>query len=74
MGVVKGIGHTEWPKQGSYLHKRTEVLFKYVGPTMMGTVVRDDAEAPHKTIIRLDDGRYVMATECQYSPLLEPTP
>lgn len=32
-----------------------------------GTVVRDDTEEPGKMIIRLDDGRVLLSTECQYS-------
>jgi hypothetical protein len=32
-----------------------------------GTVVRNDVEPPHRMIIRLDDGRYVLPDECQYS-------
>jgi hypothetical protein len=34
----------------------------------LGTIVRDDNEPPWRTIIRLDDGRVVLASECQYSP------
>lgn len=32
-----------------------------------GTVIRDDVEDPHLTIIKLDDGRIILGTECQYS-------
>ncbi len=32
-----------------------------------GVIVRDDKEEPGEKIIKLDDGRYVLATECQYS-------
>jgi hypothetical protein len=35
---------------------------------LMGEVVRDDIEAPYIMIIRLDDGRHVLATECQWQP------
>ncbi|WP_260973634.1 hypothetical protein [Mycolicibacterium llatzerense] len=34
--------------------------------TFGGEIVRDDAEPPGVTIIRLDDGRHVLSTECQY--------
>jgi hypothetical protein len=71
MGVVANVSFTKWPKQGSYLGGRTKVCFQYdTQHCMMGTVVRDDAEAPWVTIIRLDDGRFVLATECQYSPVV----
>ena len=36
--------------------------------TVRGRIVRNDAEAPFVTIIALlDDGRYVLDTECQHS-------
>lgn len=68
MGIVKGISHSEFPKQGKHLHKKTLVCFNYDTENLIGgIVVRDDAEAPHITIISLDDARYVLATECQYT-------
>jgi hypothetical protein len=39
----------------------------------MGTIIRDDREAPHLTIIQLDGGRVVMSTECQYAPFPKPS-
>lgn len=69
MGVVENVGFHDWPKQGSWLGKRTRVCFRYdTANTIMGTIVRDDDEAPGLCIIRLDDGRYVMSTECMHSP------
>jgi hypothetical protein len=68
MGVVKGISASEYPKQGKWLHCVTEVCFNYDSSRKIGgIVVRDDAEAPHLTIIRLDDGRYVLTTECHHT-------
>lgn len=68
MGAVKNITATCWPKQGTYLGKRVSVCFHYDTQTcVMGTIVRDDMEAPWVTIISLDTGRVVLATECQYS-------
>lgn len=69
MGCVANIKADRFPKQGSWLGKRTRVMFHYGGPEIMGTVVRDDNEEPYRTIISLDDGRVVLATECQHSPL-----
>lgn len=66
MGSVPGITATEWPKQGMALHQRCEVVFNYGGPCFLGVIVRDDAAPPWRTIIRLDDGRHVLSTECQY--------
>jgi hypothetical protein len=34
----------------------------------MGTIIRDDMEEPFRTIISLDDGRVILATECMHSP------
>ena len=69
MGVVKGVGFVEYPEQGIYLNTRVEVCFNYnTRLTIMGTVVRDDTTEPGVAIIKLDDDRYVLSTECMYSP------
>lgn len=69
MGVVAGIDYDKFPRQGTWLGKRTRVCFNYdTENTIRGTVVRDDAEKPYVTIIRLDDGRHVLTTECQHTP------
>lgn len=69
MGIVKNIGIKEFPKQGSWVGWRTRVCFRYdASQTLRGTVVRDDYEEPWVTIIRLDDGRFVLASECMHSP------
>lgn len=68
MGVVENVGHDRFPKQGSHKGLRAQVMFNYSSPTLGGVIIRDDAEAPWETIIQLDDGRIVRATECQYSP------
>jgi len=61
------------PKQGNFLHLRTKVCFNYDTINfVMGTIVRDDAEQPFETIIRLDDGRYILSSECQHSPIFPP--
>lgn len=62
------IKHNSFPPQGSYLGKRVDVVFHYdTARVIQGVCVRDDAGEPGRTIFRLDDGRYVLATECQYS-------
>ena len=67
MGVAPNISYDQHPKQGRWLHQRTKVCFNYdASKTIMGTFVRDDAEEPYISIIRLDDGRYVLTTECQH--------
>lgn len=68
MGVVESISFKSFPKQGPWLGKRTQVCFKYDTSHLTGGVfVRDDAEHPGVSIIHLDDGRYVLTTECQHS-------
>jgi len=59
-----------FPKQGTYLNKRVDVCCDCnTRNTIPGIIVRDDAEEPYTTIIKLDNGKYVLATECQYSPI-----
>lgn len=71
MGCHPNIDHMKWPKQGKYLHQRMSVCFNYNPDNRIGgRMVRDDAEEPFVTIIALDDGRFILATECQYSPEL----
>lgn len=66
---VKGIGPKSFPKQGFFLGERVKVAFDETGSaSVFGTVVRDDIEIPHVGIIRLDDGRHVLMTECYYMP------
>lgn len=57
---------TDLPPQGGFLNKRVEVSFSR-DPTKKtyGTVVRHDDDVPKVTIIRLDDGRYILGEECQ---------
>jgi hypothetical protein len=69
MGVVNNVGFSRFPKQGPDLNKRCLVCFHYnTANKVGGTIVRDDYDEPWVTIIKLDDGRHVLATECQYSP------
>lgn len=70
MGVVNTISYDEFPKQGAYLNLRTRVIFRYQSKEIEGIIVRDDMEEPFRTIIKLDDGRYILADECQYAPIL----
>lgn len=68
MGCVSTIGHDRFPRQGDWVGKRVEVTFHYDARTTVGGVfVRDDRESPGVGIILLDDGRYVLTTECQHS-------
>jgi len=68
MGTHENIGIEAFPKQGSFKDKAVSVCFHYdTSCRVYGKVVRDDVEEPFITIIELVDGRYVLASECQYS-------
>lgn len=70
MGIHPNISHDKFPKQGSWLNQPVSVCFNYdTSKLMTGRIVREDAEAPGVMIIALDNGRFVLSTECQYQPL-----
>jgi hypothetical protein len=70
MGIVENVGYDQWPRQSDYLNSLVAVCFHYdASRTITGVIVRDDREAPHQMIIKLDDGRYVLSTECMWRPL-----
>ena len=70
MGVHKNITTNKFPRQGNSLGQRCKVMFHYDSDNeFMGTVIRDDMEEPFIKIIKLDNGRVVLTTECQWSPL-----
>ena len=67
MGNHPHIGHQRFPKQSNNLWRRVVVCFHYDLTNLIGgVIVRDDLEDPYQVIIRLDDGRHVLTTECQY--------
>lgn len=68
MGVVANITADKFPKQSDKINRRVSVCYHLdISKCQKGIVVRDDIEAPHVTIFKLDNGRYVLATECQYA-------
>lgn len=70
MGVVMNVSATEYPKQTDNKGKRVCVHFNYnLKQDFYGVIIRDDAVPPFRTIFWLDDGRIILATECQYQPL-----
>lgn len=70
MGQHPNISHNTFPKQGGFLGSRVRVCFNYDSSNVIeGNVVRDDNVEPGVMIIHLDDGRFVLSTECQYSPI-----
>jgi len=72
MGVVAKVRFDSFPRQSSLKEERVKVCFNYDTENFIfGKIVRDDAGTPFITIIALDDGRYVLATECQFSFVLD---
>lgn len=71
MGCHANIRHDKFPKQRSDIgYRRVVVCFHYdTEQELLATVVRDDDEEPFVMILLLDDGRYVLATECQWRPI-----
>lgn len=70
MGCVASITHNTFPTQTDKVGRPVRVLIHYDTINVLrGTIVRDDATDPFQTIIKLDDGRIILATECQYAPL-----
>ena len=68
MGCVATITAYNFPKQSAYVNRRCEVCFHYDTTVVIpGTIIRDDREEPFETLIKLDDGRVLRGTECQYS-------
>jgi hypothetical protein len=68
MGVSPCVTADAFPNQGRHLGRRAMVVFNYdTSRQFPGTIVRDDNESPWVGIIKLDDGRHVLMSECQYS-------
>ena len=68
MGCVETITAYTFPRQSEYVNRRCEICFHFDRSVrFFGTIIRDDREDPFETLIKLDDGRTIRATECQYS-------
>lgn len=72
MGYVDSIDVNKFPKQSEMVGNKVIVCFHYnLDMRLRGKLLRDDMEAPFVTIIKLEDGRYVLGTECMWSiPLI----
>ena len=74
MGIVKNINATSFPEQYIAdknvlvgIGRKVNVCFRFNTDIMIdGVVIRDDKGSPFQTIIRLSDGRVVLAEECQF--------
>ena len=72
MGNVATIAHDRFPRQADILPPgtRLKIMFHYDTAHMLTvTIVRNDIEPPYRMLIALDDGRYVVGDECQYTSL-----
>ena len=67
MGVHKNISATKFPKQGKTAGTPVFLYFNYGPEEFKAKYLRDDIEEPFRTIFQLEDGRVVLATECQYA-------
>lgn len=68
MGYHINIGLDKFPKQSDDLNRQVIVAFNYdTSRCLLGKIIRDDVEELYKCIILLEDGRAILATECQYS-------
>lgn len=65
---MSSVGVDTFPDQDpDWINQRVRVCFDFdASKTVTGTVVRCDSEAPGRMIIKLDNGRYVLSTECNY--------
>lgn len=67
MGVISTISYDRWPVQSKWLGRRVRVCYHYdTSKVHEGEIVRDDLETPGTQIIKTDDGRYLLSTECQW--------
>ena len=67
MGAVATITSEKFPKQSDKIGKKVTVCYHFdTSKTHSGVIVRDDIEVPHVTIFKLDNGRHILSTECQY--------
>ena len=69
MGCVRTITHEKFPEQSNNsIGQKVKVCYHYdTDHYHYGEIVREDSEEPFETIIKLDNGRYLRAVECQYS-------
>lgn len=57
------------PQQSGLVGSRARVMFGGERPELLGTVVRNDADGKLVTVIRLDDGRHILGSECEFWPV-----
>lgn len=67
MGCVNYINYTFYPEQATDLGRKVKVCYYFDSSKVhYGTIIRSDVSEPYLTIIKLDNGRVLLASECQY--------
>lgn len=70
MGVSEHVGADRFPKQGPWLGQKHRVCFDFdASQTFDAVCIRDDLSEPRLTIFQLENGKVVLATECQHQPM-----
>lgn len=70
MGCINTISYDRFPKQTDNKGKRVKVIYHYdTSRCHYGTILRDDAEQPFRTIVQLDNGNTLLGSECQFSTI-----
>lgn len=74
MGCVANIDYDKFPKQSERVGMEVRVYFNYETTKFLkGRIVREDEESPRVRLFQLEDGRFVLDTECQWQPALKKT-
>lgn len=73
MGEYKYLGVEKYPKQDPLLiDKKVVVMLAFDSKRpLRGRVLRADAELPREVVIKLDDDRIVLGSECSYKIAIE---
>ena len=67
MGATHLIDAERYPDQGQDVNERVSVWYHSTSHIRhTGTRIRHDIAAPYRTILALDNGRILDATECHY--------
>lgn len=67
MGHVDSITHETFPTQGKRLGSEASLCFHYhTEKRLKAKCIRDDIDAPFRTIFQTEDGKIILADECQY--------
>ncbi len=63
MGCEENISFDNFPKQSEHVGQQTTVAFKGTTKLLRAEIVRDDMESPFRTILKLKNGNFILASE-----------